>query len=154
MFRKNRGSARIMLAGGGLLSLVVVIAIMSTLASKDADVTVKTKRYADEKVRDIQKDINERGRKAQRMMDRDPLSGLGGKTYQVVLDETGSDTRAVVRVVRSLTGLSLREAENLVDSAPVVVLSDLTRDDAKRARAALKRTGATATVEEQEQQQD
>jgi len=52
----------------------------------------------------------------------------------------------VIKEVRSLTSLGLKEAKDLVDSAPKPVLERASKDDAEKAKAALEARGATVEV--------
>jgi large subunit ribosomal protein L7/L12 len=65
--------------------------------------------------------------------------------FDVVLTEAGGQKIAVIKEVRSLTSLGLKEAKDLVESAPKAVLEKVNKDDAEKARAALE--GAGAAVE-------
>jgi large subunit ribosomal protein L7/L12 len=65
--------------------------------------------------------------------------------FDVVLTEAGGQKIAVIKEVRSLTSLGLKEAKDLVESAPKAVLEKANKDDAEKAKAALE--GAGATVE-------
>ena len=65
--------------------------------------------------------------------------------FDVVLTGAGDKKIQVIKEVRSLTSLGLKEAKDLVDSAPKPVLERVHKDDAEKAKAALE--GAGATVE-------
>jgi large subunit ribosomal protein L7/L12 len=65
--------------------------------------------------------------------------------FDVVLTAAGDKKIQVIKEVRSLTSLGLKEAKDLVDSAPKPVLERVNKDDADKAKAALE--GAGATVE-------
>lgn len=65
--------------------------------------------------------------------------------FDVVLTAAGEKKIQVIKEVRSLTSLGLKEAKDLVDSAPKPVLEKVSKDDAEKAKAALE--GAGATVE-------
>jgi large subunit ribosomal protein L7/L12 len=65
--------------------------------------------------------------------------------FDVVLTAAGGQKIAVIKEVRALTSLGLKEAKDLVESAPKAVLEKAGRDDAEKAKAALE--GAGATVE-------
>jgi large subunit ribosomal protein L7/L12 len=65
--------------------------------------------------------------------------------FDVVLTAAGGQKIAVIKEVRSLTSLGLKEAKDLVESAPAAVLEKANKDDAEKAKAALE--GAGATVE-------
>ncbi len=66
--------------------------------------------------------------------------------FDVVLNAAGDKKIQVIKEVRSLTSLGLKEAKDLVDSAPKPVLEKVSRDDADKARAALEGAGATVEV--------
>jgi large subunit ribosomal protein L7/L12 len=65
--------------------------------------------------------------------------------FDVVLTEAGGQKIAVIKEVRSLTSLGLKEAKDLVESAPKAVLEKASKEDAEKAKEALE--GAGATVE-------
>jgi large subunit ribosomal protein L7/L12 len=65
--------------------------------------------------------------------------------FDVVLVEAGGQKIAVIKEVRSLTSLGLKEAKDLVESAPKAVLEKVNKEEAEKAKAALE--GAGATVE-------
>ena len=65
--------------------------------------------------------------------------------FDVVLTSAGDKKIQVIKEVRALTSLGLKEAKALVDSAPKPVLERANKDDAEKAKAALE--GAGATVE-------
>ena len=66
--------------------------------------------------------------------------------FRVVLKEAGAKKIQVIKVVRELTGLGLKEAKDLVDSAPSVVKSGVTKDEAATMRAKLEEQGAAVEV--------
>ncbi len=66
--------------------------------------------------------------------------------FDVVLTGAGDKKIQVIKEVRSLTSLGLKEAKDLVDSAPKPVLEKVSKDDAEKARAALEGAGATVEV--------
>jgi large subunit ribosomal protein L7/L12 len=65
--------------------------------------------------------------------------------FDVVLTAAGGQKIAVIKEVRALTSLGLKEAKDLVESAPKAVIEKANKDDAEKAKAALE--GAGATVE-------
>jgi large subunit ribosomal protein L7/L12 len=65
--------------------------------------------------------------------------------FDVVLTAAGGQKIAVIKEVRALTSLGLKEAKDLVESAPKAVLEKVNKDDAEKAKATLE--GAGATVE-------
>ncbi|MDA8357725.1 MAG: 50S ribosomal protein L7/L12 [Actinomycetota bacterium] len=66
--------------------------------------------------------------------------------FDVVLTAAGDKKIQVIKEVRSLTSLGLKEAKDLVDSAPKPVLEKVSKEDAEKAKAALEGAGATVEV--------
>ena len=66
--------------------------------------------------------------------------------FDVILTEAGDKKIQVIKEVRSLTSLGLKEAKDLVDSAPKPVLEKVSKDDADKAKAALEAAGATVEL--------
>ena len=66
--------------------------------------------------------------------------------FDVILEAAGDKKIQVIKEVRSLTSLGLKEAKDLVDNAPKAVLEKVAKDAAEKARAALEGAGATVTV--------
>jgi len=66
--------------------------------------------------------------------------------FTVVLKEAGAQKIAVIKVVRELTQLGLKEAKDLVDGAPKPVLEKASKDDAAKAKAKLEEAGATVEL--------
>jgi large subunit ribosomal protein L7/L12 len=66
--------------------------------------------------------------------------------FDVVLEAAGDKKIQVIKEVRSLTSLGLKEAKDLVDGAPKLVLEKVNKEAADKARAALEGAGATVTV--------
>jgi large subunit ribosomal protein L7/L12 len=66
--------------------------------------------------------------------------------FDVVLSATGDKKIQVIKEVRALTSLGLKEAKDLVDSAPKPVLEKVSKEDAEKARAQLEGAGATVEV--------
>ena len=64
-------------------------------------------------------------------------------SYTVVLSEIGAQKIKVIKVVRELTGLGLKEAKALVDEAPSNVKEDIDKDEAEQIKAKLEEAGAT-----------
>jgi large subunit ribosomal protein L7/L12 len=65
--------------------------------------------------------------------------------FDVILEAAGDKKIQVIKVVRELTSLGLKEAKDLVDGAPKPVLEKASKEDAEKAKAQLE--GAGATVE-------
>lgn len=66
--------------------------------------------------------------------------------FDVVLEAAGEKKIQVIKEVRALTSLGLKEAKDLVDEAPKPVLEGVAKDVAEKAKAALEGAGATVTV--------
>ena len=62
--------------------------------------------------------------------------------FDVILNDAGSGKIAVIKVVRELTGLGLKEAKELVDNAPKAVKTGVSKDDAEATKAKLEEAGA------------
>jgi large subunit ribosomal protein L7/L12 len=84
-----------------------------------------------------------------------PAGGGGGAAaaeeeekdeFDVILTAAGDKKIQVIKEVRSLTNLGLKEAKDLVDGAPKPVLEKASKDDAEKAKAALEAAGATVEV--------
>ena len=66
--------------------------------------------------------------------------------FDVILTEAGDKKIQVIKEVRALTSLGLKEAKDLVESAPKPVLEKATKEDADKAKAALEGAGASVEV--------
>jgi len=66
--------------------------------------------------------------------------------FDVVLEAAGEKKIQVIKEVRALTSLGLKEAKDLVDEAPKAVLEGVNKEAAEKAKAALEGAGATVTV--------
>jgi large subunit ribosomal protein L7/L12 len=66
--------------------------------------------------------------------------------FDVVLTAAGDKKIQVIKEVRALTSLGLKEAKDLVESAPKPVLEKANKEDAEKAKAALEAAGATVEV--------
>jgi large subunit ribosomal protein L7/L12 len=83
-----------------------------------------------------------------------PAAGGGGgdeapaeqDEFDVILEAAGDKKIQVIKEVRTLTSLGLKEAKDLVDNAPKPVLEKVAKDAAEKAKAALEGAGATVTV--------
>lgn len=62
--------------------------------------------------------------------------------FDVVLAEAGAEKIKVIKVVRELTGLGLKEAKDLVDGAPKPIKEGVSKDDAEAMKAKLEEAGA------------
>jgi large subunit ribosomal protein L7/L12 len=86
-----------------------------------------------------------------------PMPGAGGgdgagaaeeekDEFDVVLQAAGDKKIQVIKEVRALTSLGLKEATDLVDSAPKPVLEHVSKEDAEKAKAQLEEAGATVEL--------
>jgi large subunit ribosomal protein L7/L12 len=66
--------------------------------------------------------------------------------FDVVLTSAGAQKIQVIKVVRELTSLGLKEAKDLVDAAPKAVLEKANKDDADKAKAKLEEAGASVEI--------
>ncbi|NBP54284.1 MAG: 50S ribosomal protein L7/L12 [Actinobacteria bacterium] len=66
--------------------------------------------------------------------------------FDVILADGGAQKIQVIKVVRELTSLGLKEAKDLVDGAPKPVLEKVSKDDAAKAKAKLEEAGAKVDV--------
>src|SRR4028119_2385075 len=66
--------------------------------------------------------------------------------FDVILEAAGEKKIQVIKEVRTITSLGLKEAKDLVDGAPKAVLEKVAKDAAEKAKAALEGAGATVTV--------
>ena len=66
--------------------------------------------------------------------------------FAVVLKEIGAEKIKVIKVVREITGLGLKEAKELVDNAPKTLKEGISKDDAEAMAAKFKEVGATCEI--------
>ena len=66
--------------------------------------------------------------------------------FDVILSAAGDKKIQVIKEVRSLTSLGLKEAKDLVDAAPKPVLEKVSKEDAEKAKAQLEAAGATVEL--------
>ncbi|MCX7621098.1 MAG: 50S ribosomal protein L7/L12 [Acidimicrobiales bacterium] len=83
-----------------------------------------------------------------------PAGGGGGEAapaeeqdeFDVVLESAGDKKIQVIKEVRALTNLGLKEAKELVDNAPKTVLERVSKEDAEKAKAQLEGAGGTVSL--------
>lgn len=66
--------------------------------------------------------------------------------FDLILTEAGEKKIQVIKVVRQITGLGLKEAKDLVEGAPKTVKEGMTKDDANKAKALFEAEGAKVTI--------
>ena len=75
-----------------------------------------------------------------------PAAAEEQSEFSAVLAEVGPNKIPVIKVVRELTGLGLKEAKDLVDAAPKPVKEGVARDEAEKIKAALEEQGAKVEI--------
>jgi large subunit ribosomal protein L7/L12 len=76
-----------------------------------------------------------------------PAAAVEEKTeFDVVLQDAGAQKIQVIKVVRELTGLGLKEAKDLVDGAPKTVKEAMPKDEAEKIKAKLEEQGAKVEI--------
>lgn len=68
-------------------------------------------------------------------------------SFDVVLTSAGDKKIQVIKEVRGLTSLGLKEAKELVDSAPKAIIEGASKDDAEKAKAAIEAAGGTVELQ-------
>ncbi|MCV2531172.1 MAG: 50S ribosomal protein L7/L12 [Candidatus Lightella neohaematopini] len=66
--------------------------------------------------------------------------------FSIFLDKIGINKISVIKIVRSITGLGLKEAKDLVESAPILIKESLNKVDAESIKQDLEKVGATITI--------
>ncbi len=67
--------------------------------------------------------------------------------FDVTLKDVGGNKIAVIKAVRGATGLGLKEAKDLVESAPAKIKEGISKEDAEALKKAFEEAGATVTIE-------
>jgi large subunit ribosomal protein L7/L12 len=81
-----------------------------------------------------------------------PAAGDGAEaaeeksTFDVIITEAGASKIAVIKVIRSATGLGLKEAKDVADAAPKAVKEGISKDEAEALKKELEEAGATVEV--------
>ena len=76
-----------------------------------------------------------------------PAAAVEEKTeFDVVLKEAGANKIQVIKVVRELTGLGLKEAKDLVDAAPKAVKTGISKEEAEKLKTELTEAGAEIEI--------
>ena len=73
-------------------------------------------------------------------------AAAGGDSVSAVLSDVGANKIQVIKVVRELTGLGLKEAKDLVDAAPKAIKEGISKADAEKIVAALAEAGAKVEI--------
>ena len=89
------------------------------------------------------------------MMGAAPAAAAGGDAdgggdeqseFDVILSAAGDKKIGVIKVVRELTGLGLKDAKELVDGAPKPILEKASKDDAEKAKASIEEAGGSVEL--------
>jgi len=75
-----------------------------------------------------------------------PAAAAEQTAFDVILKEAGGQKLAVVKLVKDLTGLGLKEAKDLVDGAPKEVKTGVTKEEAESLKKSLEEAGAVVEV--------
>ena len=75
-----------------------------------------------------------------------PEAAVEQDSFDVVLEGDGGKKIQVIKVVRELTGLGLKEAKDTVEAAPKAILEKVNKETADKAKESLEGAGATVTV--------
>jgi large subunit ribosomal protein L7/L12 len=74
------------------------------------------------------------------------VEDTGPDTFSVILKDCGEKKIQILKVVREITGLGLKEAKELVDTVPKPVKEDLTKEDAEKIKKQLEEQGAVVEL--------
>ena len=75
-----------------------------------------------------------------------PAAAAEQTEFDVILKSAGAQKLNVVKIVKDLTGLGLKEAKDLVEGAPKTVKEGVNKDEAKKIKEALEKAGATVEL--------
>jgi len=133
----NRGSTRIILAGGGLIGLLIVVFIIMHLSTTSLETTAKTEKHLRKKINVIQGQITQKNKQINRML---------GESYDVILQDPGQQQDKLIKAIQSLKHITDEEAEEIILSCPVTVLTDVSSSEAHHAKSILTHAGATVAI--------
>ncbi len=147
MRAKNRGgTAAAIFAGGGLLGLLIVIAIMMSLSAESADTSLRAKQQADRQMDYIQDRLDVQGEQIDTMTEEMSGQAEGQGDWDLVLYAPGSDEQAVVEIVQRIRRTSEDKARALVKDIPAKVLVAVPKDRADKGKLQLMAAGAIVDV--------
>ena len=133
----NRGSTRIILAGGGLIGLLIVVFIIMHLSTTSLETTAKTEKHLRKKINVIQGQITQKNKQINRML---------GESYNVILQDPGQEQDELIKAIQSLKHVTADEAQEIILSSPVTILTDVSSSEAHQAKSILTRAGATVAI--------
>ena len=127
---------------------------MSTAKLEDLIMSIETMSVLD--LSNLVKALEEKfGVSANMPMALAPIAGAAGaaapaaeekSSFTVVLTNTGANKIAVIKEVRTITNLGLKEAKDLVDAAPKPIKEGVTKDEAAEMKKKLEAAGATVEL--------
>jgi large subunit ribosomal protein L7/L12 len=137
-------------------TMVVVLALSSTALAADKVKEVRARRLADVKalVEALEKELGVSAAAPVMAMAAGPAAGPAAPAapveeqteFDVILTTVGDKKIDVIKIVRQLTNLGLKEAKDLVEGAPKPVKTAVSKDDAAAAKKALEDVGAKVEV--------
>ena len=104
------------------------------------------KKFAEELVNLTVKDVQELAKVLKEEYGIEPAAAAEQTEFDVILKSAGAAKLGVVKVVKELTGLGLKEAKELVDGAPKAVKEKVSKSEAEQVKAALEEAGAEVEV--------
>ena len=137
MTRKNRGSTRLILAGGGLVGLLIVVFIIMHLSTVSLETTAKTEKHLRKKIDVIREQITPKNKQINRML---------GESYNVILQEPGQEQDDLIKAIQSLKHVTAEEAQEIILSCPVTILTDVSSSEAHQAKSVLTHAGAVVAI--------
>ncbi len=105
------------------------------------------KAFAEQLVNLTVKEVNELAQILKEEYGIEPAAAAEEKTeFDVILKNAGAQKLAVVKLVKELTGLGLKEAKELVDGAPKAIKEGVSKDEAEGLKKSLEEAGAEVEV--------
>src|SRR5881394_2877526 len=104
------------------------------------------KSFAEQLVNLTVKEVNELAQILKDEYGIEPAAEAVQTAFDVILKEAGGAKLAVVKLVKDLTGLGLKEAKDLVDGAPKEVKTGVTKEEAESLKKQLEEAGAVVEV--------
>ena len=104
------------------------------------------KAFADQLVNLTVKEVNELAQILKDEYGIEPAAAEEKTSFDVILKEAGGQKLAVVKLVKDLTGLGLKEAKDLVDGAPKELKAGVSKEEAESLKKQLEEAGAVVEV--------
>ena len=119
------------------------------MADKVADLLESIKNLTVIELRDLNKAMEDEFGVAGAPAAADDAGAAEKDSFTVVLKEVGASKINVIKAVRSLTTLGLKDAKDLVESAPKPIKENVNKEAADEAKAALEEAGATVELQQE-----